>query len=352
MQTSHTGGSNPSRLTTSVGVGPRASLDRRVFLAIALGALATPSAADAQHAGKISRIGILANVAPDPSGTDLWGAFVQGLRELGYVDGQNVIIEQRSCEGQYDRLPALAAELVRLNVDVIVVPAGQNARAAQQATRTIPILAASFGDPTSFGLVASYARPGGNITGLSFAGPELVGKQLQLLREMLPGISKVAVLTNPTNPLHSRWVDQASIAARSLQLELQRVAAREPQELDGAFTALARAHAGAVAVVPDGMFLLHRARIADLEAKRRIPAMYALREHVEAGGLAFYGASLRDNFRRIATYVDKILKGATPRDLPIEQPMRFELVVNTKTARQLGLTLPQSFLVRADQLID
>jgi ABC-type uncharacterized transport system substrate-binding protein len=326
-------------------------MERRTFIGtLAGGLLAAPLTAEAQQAGKVYRIGILANV-PRNDG-DLWGAFVQGLRKLGYVEGQNVTIEERSCDGQYDRLPALAAELVRLKVDVIVVPATENARAAQQATRTIPIVAASLGDPVGNGLVASFAHPGGNITGLSFAGPELGGKQVQLLQEMFPRVSRVAILANPTNPAHSAWLREAKAATRSLRVQLQTLDARKPDKFEGAFAAMTEWRAGALLVLADGMFLLHRARITDLAAKHRVPAMYGLREHLDAGGLVFYGPSLRDMFRRAADYVDKILKGTKPGDLPVEQPSKFELVINLKTAKALGLTILPSLLQRADQVIE
>jgi putative ABC transport system substrate-binding protein len=329
-------------------------MDRRRFLLTSLaGALAAPRVAEAQTAGKVTRIGILGNVPrTEPQGAELWGAFIEGLRELGYVEGQNLTIEQRSSEGRYERLPALARELVRLKVDVIVVPAGTNARAAQQVTRTIPIVAASLADPVGSGLVASFARPGGNVTGLSFAGPELAGKQIELLKDMLPGASLVVILANPTNLFNSAWLREANAATRSLRLKVQSVEARTADELHSAFAALTSQHASALLVLPDSMFLLHRTRIAALAAKRRVPAMYGLKEHVDAGGLVFYGASLRDSFRRAATYVDKIIKGASPGDLPIEQPSKFELVINLKTAKALGLTIPPGLLARADQVIE
>jgi putative tryptophan/tyrosine transport system substrate-binding protein len=330
-------------------------MDRRAFIGtLAGGLLAAPLAAGAQPAGKVYRIGILGNVPlTDSEGANLWGTFVHGLRELGYVEGQNITIEHRSSAGQYGRLPALAGDLVRLKVDVIVVPTGQNALAAQQATRTIPIVAASLGgDPARSGVIASFARPGGNITGLSFAGPELAGKQIELLKDIVPSLSRVAVLANPTNGSHSAWLREANAAARSLRVQLQVLEARKPDEVEGAFAAMTKEGAGALLVLPDGMFLFHRAKLAVLAAKRRIPAMYGLREHVEAEGLVFYGASLRDSFRRAATYVDKILKGAKPADLPVEQPTKFELVINLKTAKALGLTIPPSVLGRADQVIE
>ncbi len=318
------------------------------------GVLAAPLVAAAQPAGKVYRVGILGNVPlTDPEGARLWGTFVQGLRELGYVEGQNLTIEHRSSEGQYERVHALAEALVRLKVDVIVVPAGPSAVAARRVTRTIPIVAASLGgDPTRSGLVASFARPGGNVTGLSFAGPELGGKQVELLRDVVPGLSRVAVLMNLSSDIHSAWLREAKAAGRSFRIQVQGLDSRRPDELDGAFAAMTRQRAGALLVLADGMFLLHRARLATLAAKRRIPAMYGLREHVDAGGLVFYGPSLRESFRRAATYVDKILKGASPGELPVEQPHKFELVINLKTARALALSIPPALLQRADEVIE
>ena len=329
-------------------------LSRRSLIALVGGVVVTPLVAAAQPAGKVYRVGILGNVPlTDPEGARLWGALVQGLRELGYVEGQNLAIEHRSTEGQYERLPSLADALVRLKVDVIVVPTGQSALAARQATRTIPIVAASLGgDPTSYGLVTSFAHPGGNITGLSFVGPELAGKQIELITGIVPGVSRVALLTNPSNGLHSAWLREAKAAGRSLRIQVQGLEARTPGELDRAFAAMTRQRAGALLLLPDGMFLLHRARLAALAAERRIPAMYGLREHVDAGGLVFYGPSLRDSFRRAATYVDKILRGASPGDVPVEQPDKFELVINLKTAKALGLNIPPALLQRADEVIE
>ncbi len=324
----------------------------RAVLLVTLGLLAAPLAAPAEQPGKVFRIGILGNVPlTDPEGARVWGAFIQGLRELGYVEGQNITIERRFSEGKYERLPDLAADLVRLKVDVIVAPATNPVFAAKQATRTIPIVMTGSGDAVGSGLVASLARPGGNVTGLSTLAPEIVGKQLELLKEMVPRVSRVAVLWNPTNTGHSLSLREAKVAARSLGVQLQLLEARRPDEFEGAFAAMTRERAGALLVLGDGMFLLHPTRIADLAAKSRLPAMYGLREFVDAGGLMAYAHSLRDNFRRAATYIDKILKGAKPADLPVEQPTKFELVINLKTAKALGLTIPQSILIRADEVI-
>ena len=255
----------PLRLTITQSPLPETSevnsvMDRRTFVGAVAGALlATPLAAKAQQTGKVFRIGLLGNISlAEPEGARLWGAFIQGLRDLGYVEGQNITIELRTSEGKYERLPSLAAELVRLNVDVIVVPADQNARAAEQATRTIPIV--MIGNPVGSGLVANLARPGGNITGLSILAPEIVGKQLQLIKELIPRVSSAAVLSNPTNPGHVLALEEAKIAARSLGMELQLSKARGPDELEGAFAGMTRAHVGAVLVLLDGMFLLHQSR--------------------------------------------------------------------------------------------
>jgi putative ABC transport system substrate-binding protein len=281
----------------------------------------------------------------------LWGAFIQGLRELGYVEGQNITIVHRSSEGRYQRLPDLAAELVRLKVDVIVAPASQNVRAAKQATQTIPIVMTGAGDPVAAGLVASLARPGGNVTGLSMVAPDIVGKQLALLREAVPRVSRVAVLANPTNEMYTRWLNEAKAAARSLGLQLQIFEARTPDDFSKIPAAMSRDRAEALLVSTDGMFLLHPKRVVDLAAKHRLPAMYGVREFVDAGGLMFYGPSMKDGFRRAATYVDKILKGAKPGELPVEQPTKFELIINDKTAKTLGLTIPQSLASRVDEIV-
>ncbi len=327
-------------------------ITRRDFVGTLTGGLlAAPLAAEAQQAGKVYRIGILGNVPlTDPEGARVWGAFIQGLRELGYEEGRNITIEFRSSDGKYERLPALAAELVRLKVDVIVAPAAQNVLAAEQATRTIPIVM-TYGDPIASGLVASLARPGGNVTGLSGLAPEIVGKQLELLKEIVPKVSRVAVLWNPANQSHPPLLREAEVAARSLRVQLQTLEVRGPDDFETAFAAVTRERAGALLVPADGMFLLNRIRIADLAARTRLPVMYGLREYVDAGGLVVYAPSIRDSFRHAASYVAKILKGAKPGDLPVEQPTKFELVINLKTAKALGLTIPQSLLLRADEVI-
>jgi putative tryptophan/tyrosine transport system substrate-binding protein len=320
----------------------------RVALAVVLtlGLLATPLSPEAQPVGKIYRMGILANVS------GAWGPLIEGLRDLGYVEGQNLTIEFRSSEGQYERLPDLAADLVRLRVDVIVAPANENVVVAKQVTRTIPIVMAGAADPVGSGLVASLAQPGGNVTGLSLLAPGLPGKQLQLLKEIVPKVSRVAVLWNPTNRAGHSLLGELKVAAQSLGIQLQLLGARGPEELQGAFAAMARERAGALLVVSDGMFFVHRARVAGSAAKSRLPAMYGRREFVDVGGLMSYAPSHGDNLRRAASYVDKIFKGAKPTDLPVEQPTKFELVINLKTAKALGLTIPPSVLLRADQVVE
>jgi putative tryptophan/tyrosine transport system substrate-binding protein len=273
------------------------------------------------------------------------------LRDADYIEGQNLSIEYRSSAGKYERLAALAAELVRLKVDVIVVPAGQNALAAKQATRTIPIVVVT-GDPLAGGLVASLARPGGNITGLSsVVNPEIAGKQLHLLKEIVPQVSRVALPHNPGNPAHPPGLRAAERAAPSLAIQLQPLEARTPEDIAKAFAAMTRKRAGAVLIFGDGMFGLQQTRIADLAVKGRLPTVHGSRPMVTAGGLMSYGPNSADLFRRAATYVDKILKGAKPADLPVEQPTMFELVINLKTAKALGLAIPQSLLQRADEII-
>jgi ABC-type uncharacterized transport system substrate-binding protein len=328
-------------------------MERRAFVSgITLGLLAAPLAADAQQAGKVPRIGFLS--LPSPSDRPpLLDAFRQTLRELGWVEGQNIAIDYRYAEGRVDRLPDLAAELVRLKVGLIVASAGtQAATAAKNATETIPIVMIYVRDPVGTGLIASLARPGGNVTGVSgSAGLELFAKQLELLKETVPKIRRVAILSNPDNAYHQLAIREVNVAARSLEVQLQLLEARGPNEFDGAFAAMAKERVEALLVLSDAIFGSHGTRLADLAARSRLPAAYGVREDVEAGGLMSYGPSLLDSYRRAATYVDRILKGAKPGDLPVEQPTKFELVINLKTAKALGLTIPPSVLGRADQII-
>jgi putative ABC transport system substrate-binding protein len=280
--------------------------------------------------------------------------FRQGMRDLGYVEGRNFVLEFRDAEGKLERLPALAAELVALKVDVIMVGGTLAALAAKQATTTIPIVFASAVDPVADGLVTSLARPGGNVTGLSALAPELAGKRLELLKQAVPGVGRVAVLWQPGG-FGERTVNdlrrEADVAARALGVRLQFFEARGPDDFDRAFSDMANARASATTLLGGTMFLIERRRLVDLAAKNRLPAVYGLREYVDAGGLMSYGPNNADLFRRAATYVVKILKGAKPGDLPVEQPTKFELVINLKTAKALGITIPQSVLGRADEVI-
>ncbi len=318
---------------------------------VALGTLTAMAPAEAQQPGSVPRIGTLA-ASPTAANAHLWEAFRQGLRERGYVEGQNILIEHRSAEGKWERLPELAAELVRLRVAAIVAAPTPAIHAARQATQTIPVVMVAVGDPVGQGFVASLARPGGNITGLSNIAPDLVGKHLQLLKELVPKVSRVALLWNPDTSVGAPQVREAMVAARALGGQLQTLPVLGPDDFGGAFMAMARERAGALLVTADSMLFSNRTRLADLANRSRLPAVYAFREHGEAGGLMSYGTSLPDLFRRAATYVDKILKGAKPADLPVEQPTRFELVVNLKTAKVLGLTIPQSVLIRTDHVIE
>ncbi len=328
-------------------------MHRRAFLnTMAGGLLAAPLAAEAQPREKVPRIGYLAAFShSDPVSQRGLEAFRQGLGELGYVEGQNIAIESRWAGGKDERLPALAAELVRSKVDVIVAQSGAATKAVQQTTRTIPIVMSLVNDPVGSGFVASLARPGGNVTGLTTMSPDLVSKRLELLKEVIPKVSRVAVLRNPTNKDHALLLKEVEGAARSLSVQPQTFDARGSEEFDGAFAAMTREHASALLVLGDPMFFLHRTRIADLAAKQRLPTMFVQREHAEAGGLMAYGANLSDMFRQAATFVDKILRGAKPGDLPIEQPTKFELIINLKTAKALGLTIPPSLLLLADEVI-
>ena len=327
-------------------------MDRRdtVLALLALGA--APLAAEAQQSAKAARIGFLSsNLAGNPRSPE---QFLQGLRDLGYVEGRNVVIESRDAEGKLDRLPALAADLVALKVDVIVAPSTPAALSAKQATRTVPVVFAGPADPVTDGLVISLARPGGNVTGLSNLAAELVGKRLELLTQAVPGVSRVAVLWQPGGSGGSTDKDMlkaAEVAARALEVRLQFVEARGPAEFDRVFSDMTRARADALTVLPIAMFFSERRRLVELAAKNRLPAVYPSRGYADVGGLVAYGANLADLLRRAATYVDKILKGAKPADLPVEQPTKFELVINLKTAKDLGLTIAPSVLGRADEVI-
>jgi putative ABC transport system substrate-binding protein len=319
---------------------------RAIFLALALAILAAPLAVEAQQAGKTPRIGVLGS-SPSPP----WEALRRGLRDLGYVESQTLAIEWRWTEGKVERAPDLSSDLVRLKVDVIVTASMPVIRAVKQATSTIPIVMASSFDPVGAGLVTSLARPGGNVTGMAEMATEVVGKRAELLREAVPGLSRLAVLLGPPAPADPLFLREAEVAARALHIELQVLRARDPGEFDSAFAAMTRERASAVLVLQHPIFFAHRALLAELAVKHRLPTMHAFREFVEAGMLMSYGANLEASFQRAATYVDKILKGAKPGDLPIEQPTKFELVINLKTAKALGLKIPQSVLIRADEVI-
>jgi putative ABC transport system substrate-binding protein len=325
---------------------------RRDFIPLLGGAMvAWPLAVRAQQPAKIPRIGLLSPFSP--SATALWHqAFRQGLRDLGWVEGKNISIEYRYAEGRHDRLADLASDLVRLKVDIIVTAVTADALAAKHATRDIPIVMASAGDPVATGLVENLARPGGNITGLSQIAPELAGKRLDLLKEIVPGLSRVAVLWNPQDGSSTVSWREIQLPARQLGVQLHSLEVRSSDDFDKAFEEATSARAGAIAIMPDPVFVTNLKRIADLAAKNRLPSIFHLREFADAGGLAAYGTDRPDMFRRAATYVDKILKGAKPGDLPIEQPTKFELVVNLKTAKALGIEIPASILARADEVIE
>jgi putative ABC transport system substrate-binding protein len=313
--------------------------------------LTTASLAEAQQPTRIPRIGHLIATSPSASPGRI-EAFRQGLRELGYIEGKNIIIEWRYAEGKLDRLPELAAELVRLNVDVIVTAGPPDTRAAKQATRTIPTVMTQDADPVGSGFVASLARPGGNITGLSTLAPELSGKRLELLKEIVPKLSRVAVFGTSTFPGNAQALKETERAAGALAVQLQYLDLRGSKDFETAFRGAAKGRADGVLMLVWGVALEpHRKQLVELAAKSRLPAIYADREHVEAGGLMSYGVSVTDLFRRAATYVDKILKGAQPADLPVEQPTKFEFIINLKAAKQVGLTIPPNVLARADKVI-
>ena len=322
---------------------------------MALAALgAVPRTAAAQQPARIARIGYVASdLGRGP--LHLLEAFRQGLRDLGYVEGRNVVIEYRDAAGKLERLPALAAELVALKVDVIFAPGTQHVQAAKQATATIPVVFADVDDPVARGFVANLARPGGNITGLANLNTDLVGKWLELLKQAVPRVNHVAFLWQPGSlPERAREeiVKRAEVAARTLGVRLQFVEVRAPEDFDRAFSDMTRARVDALIVWGGSMMIIERRRIAELVAKNRLPATYPMREFVDAGGLMCYAPNAADNFRRAAGYVDKILKGAKPADLPVEQSSKFELVINLKTANALGLTVPPSLLQRADRVIE
>jgi ABC-type uncharacterized transport system substrate-binding protein len=321
-----------------------------VGLAICAVLLALSFLVEAQQPKRVPRIGFLWGVGDPPP--PLGEAFRQGLRDLGYIEGKNILVEYRYAEGKLDRIPSLVAELVRLKVDVLVTPAFPAIRAAKQATKTIPIVMLINVDPVATGIVDSLARPGGNITGLARLMTELSGKRLELLKEMVPTISRVGVLWDADDPGGAIGFKEYEAAARALKIQLLSLEIRGPNaDLEGAFRAAAKGRANALITVRNTLLLRYTKRIADFAIKNRLPSMYEGSDFVEAGGLVSYASSDAENFRRAATYVDKILKGAKPADLPVEQPTNFEFVINLKTAKQIGLTIPQSVLYRADKVI-
>ncbi len=328
-------------------------MNRRVFIAtLASGLLAAPLAAEAQQTAKVYRIGLLDYSAPDPARQAWWVAFRQQMRQLGYVEGQNVSFEPRWAQGDDDRLPKLAAELVGLKVDLIVTGGTNAAIAAKRATSTIPIVTATGADPVAVGVAASLGQPGSNLTGMTTISSDLAGKRLEILRIVAPRASRIAILWDERNPGSRLAVDGTEAAAKTAGLTIHSVPVRSPARLEAAFATVVRDRAGALIIVQGPMFFSHRKRLAELAVKHRLPTVIGSREYVEAGGLAGYGTDEPDLFRRAATFVDKILKGAKPADLPMEQPTKFELVINLKTAKALGLTIPPSLLQRADRVIE
>jgi putative tryptophan/tyrosine transport system substrate-binding protein len=325
-------------------------MDRRHFVLTSLaGPFIVPRTGGAQT--KVYRVGVLTSTSA-AAYRDFLEAFRQGLRELQWIEGQNVVFDYRFAEGRFDRLPELAAELVRLGIDVIVASPTPPAVAAKNSTASIPIVMVNAGDPVGVGLVASLARPGGNVTGLAFGVGVDYAKPLELLQQAVPKVRRVAILTNPANPVQPLIIRDLKTAGQTLRLPLSFLEARGPDEFERAFTAAGRAGAGAMLVVAESLFGLYRTELVTLAAKSRVPTVYGGREHVDLGGLMSYGPSVRAAWRRAAAFVDKILKGAKPAELPVEQPTKFEFVINLKTAKALGLTIPPSLLARADQVIE
>jgi putative tryptophan/tyrosine transport system substrate-binding protein len=320
------------------------------FLTLGTMLLALCSVAEPQQPTKVPRIGYLvagslsANLART-------AAFRQGLRELGYVEGKNIVVEWRSAEGKLESLPALLADIVRLKVEVIVSGGPESTRVAKEATSTIPIVMTQVGDPVGNGFVASLARPGGNITGLSTLAPEIGGKRLELLKETIPKLSRVAVLGTSTNPDTAQSLGEVDLAAKALKVKLQYLDVLDPKDIETAFRAAGKGRADAVLLLNGNIFISHRTQIAELAAKSRLPGIYNQTNFVEAGGLMSYGVNRNDLDRRAATFVDKILKGAKPADLPVEQPKKFDFIINLKAAKQIGLTIPPNVLARADKVI-
>jgi putative ABC transport system substrate-binding protein len=326
---------------------------RKLLVALGASALIAPLGSFAQQQGKVWRVGFLSGRSRPPSlDSDRFGAFPQGMRELGYIEGKNLVIEWRFADGKFERLPAMAAELVQLKVDAIVADSTPTTHTAQKATNSIPIVMGSIGDPIGSGFVKSLSHPGGNITGLSNIASELSPKLLEMLHSMVPKLSRVAILVNPDNSSNTAGLKNVQAAVQRTGVTIRSLDARTPQEIENAFSQMAREKAGALIVMLDPFFNQQVRQIAELAAKNRLPAISGIREYVEAGILMSYGPSFADMYRRVATYVDKILKGAKPADLPVEQPTQFELFINRKTAKALGLTIPQELLLRADKVIE
>jgi putative tryptophan/tyrosine transport system substrate-binding protein len=339
---------------------PLEPFNRRAFITLLGGAAATllgsatatlARVVRAQQLESPRRIGLL-SASPVSTLFGIYSGFVKGMRELGYVDGRDFVIEWRSAEGKYGQFSDVVAELVRLNVDVIVTGVTAGIRPLQQATTTIPIVMAYSTDPVRNGLVASLARPGGNTTGLAGSSDDTSPKQVELLATVVPNLSRIGLLGNPNSPTYSSVLKNAQDAAQKAGLSVLPIKARNPQETEDAFAALGKEHMEAIMVASDAVFFGQRQRLAELALRNRMPTMFSLREYAEAGGLMSYGENLADFFRRAASYVDKILRGAKPADIPIEQPTKFDLVINLTTAKALGLTIPESFLLRADEVID
>ena len=326
-------------------------MQRREFITLLGGIAALPMAAHAQQQRRVPKVGYLFSFT-QAEGRHLWEACRQGLRDLGYVEGQSIILEPRWADGRHERLPALAADLVGRNVDVIVSAATPASLAAKAATSTIPIVIVAVGEPVKTGLVVSLARPGGNVTGLSLLTSDLSGKRLQLLLEILRNVSRVALLINPKNPISAIFLEETQDASRKLGIELQQLEARSPQEIERTFDRAASERSGALIVFDDPVLWSYRAQIVALAAAQKIPAMYGYKDFVDDGGLISYGPDRPDQYRRTATFVDKLLKGAKPADLPVEQPTKFELVINLKTAKALGLDFSLQLQQRADEIIE
>jgi putative ABC transport system substrate-binding protein len=328
-------------------------MDRRAWLISSLGLLAVPLITRAQLQARVFRIGLLGGSSrTSAEAADIWGGFFEGLRALGFIEGQNITIEERWYGNQIEQLPGLANELVKLRVDVIVVGTQPAPEAAKRATSTIPIVMINHGDPVGSGLVASLAKPGGNVTGISLNTLALRGKQLQLLKEALPTLTSVAVLANPDIAFHELEMRKVEAAARTLKIRLEPMKARAPSEFAGVFSVASKRQVNALFLLGSSMYFAHRAELVELSAKHRLPTMYGTREFTQAGGFISFGVNFRDAARQAAGYVERILKGANPGDLPVEEPSRFELVINLKTAKSLGLAIPPSIIARADQIIE